>query len=438
VPRKLAVLCCQQQLTSSAAAAAAWHVWWALDVLLTAAARDNIFHAADDVTAPTRRLIIEAQADTNALWSGIVQQLRQAGFFEHSVCTMLAAAQLLRAEADAVAAAESRSSNPAAASRKAPYLCFRVAEVALTLLLQLVFPEQEIDSQGWCATVGAAAEVALAGMRLLDAVAEAAPTAAAGAQTGAAAAGAHTAAAATAAAAAAQQQSGAADCLPWLVLLGRCFLLMAEQLQQLQQSKPDLAQLLLADDGRDPELSDHEWLGVLGVHRYHPIALVLDASFAAELATYRQCLTQGQPLQDLAAAGYPIQSVEQQLGAAAAALRVFPAADDPAATAAAYAGLVQQLRALGGVLNMLPVLHACNSPACVSMLGPSELAAVSGRGCVCGGCRVARYCSRACQRAAWKQHKPVCQALSPAAAAGATATAAAAAAAAAVSGGQAV
>jgi hypothetical protein len=45
------------------------------------------------------------------------------------------------------------------------------------------------------------------------------------------------------------------------------------------------------------------------------------------------------------------------------------------------------------------------------MAGLSEVAPVSGRGSICGGCLVARYCGTACQRQHWKQHKPVCQAI---------------------------
>jgi hypothetical protein len=79
----------------------------------------------------------------------------------------------------------------------------------------------------------------------------------------------------------------------------------------------------------------------------------------------------------------------------------------------------QEWKSLGLALCSFAVPCMCNNPGCTSMAGLSELASVSGRSCVCGGCRVARYCGRACQRAVWKQHKPVCAALSAAAGAGA-------------------
>jgi len=40
----------------------------------------------------------------------------------------------------------------------------------------------------------------------------------------------------------------------------------------------------------------------------------------------------------------------------------------------------------------------------------SELELVSGKSCVCGGCRSARYCSSACQKAHWHNwHKAFCK-----------------------------
>jgi hypothetical protein len=81
--------------------------------------------------------------------------------------------------------------------------------------------------------------------------------------------------------------------------------------------------------------------------------------------------------------------------------------------------LVKQLQATGGMLCNIAVPHFCNNPACRIISGPTEVQLVSGRSCICAGCQTARYCGRDCQRAAWKQHKPVCKALAAAAAEGA-------------------
>ena len=78
--------------------------------------------------------------------------------------------------------------------------------------------------------------------------------------------------------------------------------------------------------------------------------------------------------------------------------------------------LQQHLQSLGGVLTSFAFPHACNNPACSNLSGPSEARLVGGRSCVCAGCLTARYCGRACQRANWRQHKPVCKGLAAAAA----------------------
>jgi hypothetical protein len=232
----------------------------------------------------------------------------------------------------------------------------------------------------------------------------------------AAAAGAQDTTVATAAATAArtsQQQSGAEGLLPWLLLLGRCFLHHGEQLLQLQQHMPDIGERLhaLAGDALPPIET-----ALPGVHDWHPAAFLLKGSTWL-LNSCSLCLARGVGMGSLAAAGYPIHSAVQHTHAAIAALYAFETAVDAAASAAAYTAFTQQLQALGGVLSTLPVPYACNNPGCTNMLGPTELASVSGRSCICAGCVVARYCGRVCQRACWKQHKPVCQALAAAAAA---------------------
>jgi hypothetical protein len=55
---------------------------------------------------------------------------------------------------------------------------------------------------------------------------------------------------------------------------------------------------------------------------------------------------------------------------------------------------------------------------CSNLSGPSAEGLVAGRkGVVCGGCRVARYCSPACQQEDWRRHRHVCRRLAAAAAA---------------------
>jgi hypothetical protein len=80
----------------------------------------------------------------------------------------------------------------------------------------------------------------------------------------------------------------------------------------------------------------------------------------------------------------------------------------------ALTALVQALQAAGQGLGCLATPACCNNPACSSLVGATELQQVLGRGCICAGCSTARYCDRACQRAHWKRHKPVCKALAAA------------------------
>jgi hypothetical protein len=119
----------------------------------------------------------------------------------------------------------------------------------------------------------------------------------------------------------------------------------------------------------------------------------------------------------LSAAGYPDpESWLQQLRAAEAAAVAAWEAEGEAA-GAQCAVLVQELRALGQASCLFAVPLVCNNPRCMSLHGETEVSLVSGRACVCSGCRVARYCGRECLRQHWKQHKPVCKAMAAAAAA---------------------
>ena len=219
---------------------------------------------------------------------------------------------------------------------------------------------------------------------------------------------------------AASQEPAATGRIPWLVLLGRCWLFDTTALQQLQQSRPNLGQLLLRAraqvGGAEPHLFS-VFPAVFGVHTVHKAASVYAVSGWCDILDgCNEWVTQGEGVEELATAGYPMHEVGQHAKAAVAAVRALAAAEGPAATAAAYADFAQQLQGLGSALNTLPMPHACNNAGCTSMLGASELASVSGRSCICAGCLVARYCGRACQRAAWKQHKPVCKALAASAA----------------------
>jgi hypothetical protein len=63
-----------------------------------------------------------------------------------------------------------------------------------------------------------------------------------------------------------------------------------------------------------------------------------------------------------------------------------------------------------------PLKLCCNNPGCTSMDKAGEMLL----GSSCSGCKAARYCSKACQAAAWKLgHSKVCKRMTKAAAAAA-------------------
>ena len=140
----------------------------------------------------------------------------------------------------------------------------------------------------------------------------------------------------------------------------------------------------------------------------------------------QQWLLAGSHIAELSAAGFAPEAVLQQLQQLLAAVRAAQftsssssggGGDMQTPDAAAYAAVVQHLQSTGMLLCALAVTCICNNPDCTNMSGLTELGTASGRSCLCGGCKVARYCGRVCQKKHWKQHKPVCAALVAAAAA---------------------
>jgi hypothetical protein len=221
--------------------------------------------------------------------------------------------------------------------------------------------------------------------------------------------------AAAAAAATSDNSTCAASCpgLPWLVLFGRVCSQWGDLL-----SGFDRAGLPLQQSGWQQGWGDHgKVLGVLGFYAQQlasePLVCVADW-----LLLYADAL---------AAAGYGVQGVQavcDQLGvlhkgwqaAREAAKGQAAATGEEPAAAAVLGQLSRALQAFGAAVSgALPVPHFCNNPGCRNVSGDSEVALVSGHSCICAGCKVARYCGRSCQRACWKVHKPVCQALAAAA-----------------------
>jgi hypothetical protein len=76
------------------------------------------------------------------------------------------------------------------------------------------------------------------------------------------------------------------------------------------------------------------------------------------------------------------------------------------------AELLQQLQQFGeAVCHQLPISLWCCNPHCTNLQKQSEAELVGGKGCVCSGCRTARFCSRQCLEQCWKKqlHRGVCK-----------------------------
>jgi hypothetical protein len=198
--------------------------------------------------------------------------------------------------------------------------------------------------------------------------------------------------------------------LPSVAILGHCCMQWAKvddtsTLLQEQQPEPcsSQEQQQLEQQLQQQQQQQEKVLLVQALNR-----LVLD------LLAVVQWLAAGSTYEQLAAAGYDPLPVVQQLGHFAANHQ---AMQDSNSDSTAVLAAARQLQSTGLALCSFGVPCMCNNPGCTSMTGLSELATVSRRSRLCAGCLTARYCGRACQEAAWKQHRPVCKQLRAAAAA---------------------
>jgi uncharacterized membrane protein YgcG len=212
--------------------------------------------------------------------------------------------------------------------------------------------------------------------------------------------------AATAAAAAARGE-GTFSLLPWLMLLGRCCLRWAQQLQEMGPG-----QLTPAAGSTAPSAA---WV----FRRRDSIEESFLQRMQSSFWVWLHCSTAAD---ELKAAGYDLGGLLVQFDDALVVLESVWAEPE---SESEHSELVGQMQALGQGLCVIASPAICNNPRCSNVAGPSETQLVSGRSALCGGCRVAHYCSRDCQRQHWKQHKPACQALAAAAAAATGAGAAA-------------
>jgi hypothetical protein len=200
--------------------------------------------------------------------------------------------------------------------------------------------------------------------------------------------------------------------LPSLFILGRSWLYIAGELQN------DIPSLIQEQQQPGSSAQEQQQSGSSAQEQQQPVSSEHRKTWSFSLGPVLEWLQAGSTSEQLAAAGYTLQSILQQLGQVVESSEaVFTHTDDRQPDEAAFLAVVRQLRSTGLALCSFAVPCVCNNPGCFNLSGPSALHLVSGRSCLCGGCRTARFCSHTCLRACWKQHKPVCEALAAAAAA---------------------
>lgn len=202
----------------------------------------------------------------------------------------------------------------------------------------------------------------------------------------------------------------AAKVVPWLALLGRLCLLVADRVRTAPLSTDTAA----SDSSGEPDAAAADAPSYT-IQKKNPVHQCSSA-----VSCCLKWLQHGSNTAQLAAAGYDADMLLQQLLDTTAALEPLTQQKAPVGVtvASSVAGsAVEQLQMLGGALGALAHPHACNNIGCTSLLGPSERQLVGGRGTSCSGCRTARYCGKQCQKQHWKQHKPFCKAIAAVAAA---------------------
>jgi len=219
-------------------------------------------------------------------------------------------------------------------------------------------------------------------------------------------------------AAAAAENKAALAAVSWLAIMGRCLLLLAAVLPAVH-TPPAAGQPRLLVQWAGPADRSIDWekgdllMLIQGVQQ---VAVTLQGLVSDDGPT---SLTA-----QLTAAGFSSwEAIPAQLQPVAVAVEALKLPDGSLPSENLVSTAAELMTALGLSLNSLAFPTACSNPRCSNLSGPSELQLVSGRGNMCAGCLVARYCSRDCQRQHWKQHKPVCKALAAAAAAGKAAAA---------------
>lgn len=129
------------------------------------------------------------------------------------------------------------------------------------------------------------------------------------------------------------------------------------------------------------------------------------------MPTLSQLLSQYMPLQ---------QALDVAAAAAAAPRSSCAATCDGTVCRSGVAGpeMVAKVKAFAEqACAALPLLDCCGNPACMNLDKRSETVLVRAAGSrKCPRCKACRYCSRECQVAAWRLHKPVCKHLQEAAA----------------------